>query len=195
MRIFAAEKGIKRDTVQVDLANGEQFGSAFRQVNPDCVVPVLELEDGTRLTEVVAICQYLEDMQPEPALFGATPVERALTTMWNIKVEQQGFYASADAFRNSSKGLRKHAIPGPDSFEQIPELAERGRERVQLFFNRLDEQLAENAYIAGDNYSIADISAMVIVDFAGWIKISIPDDAGNLTRWYASVSARPSARA
>ncbi len=195
MRVFAAEKGIKLDTVQVDLANGEQFGSAFRQVNPDCVVPVLELEDGTRLTEVVAICQYLEDIQPEPNLFGATPVERALTTMWNIKVEQQGYYASADAFRNSAKGLRKHAIPGPDSFEQIPELVERGRERVQLFFNRLDERLAEHAYIAGDNYSIADISAMVVVDFAGWIKISIPDDAGNLTRWYASVSARPSARA
>ncbi len=195
MRVFAAEKGIKLDSVQVDLANGEQFGAAFRQVNPDCVVPVLELEDGTRLTEVVAICQYLEDIQPEPNLFGVTPVERALTAMWNIKVEQQGYYASADAFRNSAKGLRKHAIPGPDSFEQIPELAERGRERVQLFFNRLDEQLAENAYIAGDNYSIADISAMVIVDFAGWIKISIPDDAGNLTRWYASVSARPSARA
>ena len=195
VRVFAAEKGIKLDTVQVDLANGEQFGAAFRQVNPDCVVPVLELEDGTRLTEVVAICQYLEDIQPEPNLFGATPVERALTAMWNIKVEQQGFYASADAFRNSTKGLRKHAIPGPDSFEQIPQLAERGRERVQLFFNRLDEQLAEHAYIAGDNYSIADISAMVVVDFAGWIKIAIPDDADNLSRWYASVSARPSARA
>ena len=195
MRVFAAEKRIKLDTVQVDLANGEQFGAAFRQVNPDCVVPVLELEDGTRLTEVVAICQYLEDIQPEPSLFGATPVERALTTMWNIKVEQQGYYASADAFRNSAKGLRKHAIPGPDSFEQIPELAERGRKRVQLFFNRLDKQLAGHAYIAGDNYSIADISAMVVVDFSGWIKIAIPDDADNLTRWYASVSARPSARA
>jgi len=195
VRIFAAEKGIELDTVQVDLANGEQFGAAFRQVNPDCMVPVLELEDGTCLTEVVAICQYLEEMQPEHSLFGATPVERALTSMWNIKVEQQGFLASAEAFRNSAKGLRKHAIPGPDSFEQIPELAERGRERVRLFIDRLDRQLGEHTYIAGDNYSIADISAMVFVDFAGWIKITIPDDASNLTRWYASVSARPGAHA
>ena len=195
VRIFAAEKGIELDTVQVDLANGEQFGAAFRLVNPDCVVPVLELEDGTRLTEVLAICQYLEEIQPEPTLFGATPAERALATMWNIKVEQQGFLASAEAFRNSAKGLRKHAIPGPDSFEQIPELAERGRERVRLFFNKLDEQLAEHTYIAGDNYSIADITAMAVVDFAGWIKITVPDDASNLAAWYASVSARPSARA
>ena len=195
VRVFAAEKGIELDTVQVDLANGEQFGAAFRRVNPDCVVPVLELEDGTCLTEVVAICQYLEEMHPEPYLFGGTAVERALISMWNIKVEQQGFIASAEAFRNAAKGLRKHAITGPDSFEQIPELAERGRKRMQLFLNRLDEQLAEHSYIAGDNYSIADISAMVVMDFAGWIKITIPDDAGNLARWYASVSARPSARA
>lgn len=195
VRVFAAEKGIELDTVQVDLANGEQFGAAFRRVNPDCVVPVLELEDGTCLTEVVAICQYLEEMHPEPSLFGSTAVERALISMWNIKVEQQGFFASTEAFRNAAKGLREHAITGPDSFEQIPELAERGRKRMQLFLNRLDEQLAEHSYIAGDNYSIADISAMVVVDFAGWIKITIPDDASNLARWYASVSARPSARA
>ena len=195
VRIFAAEKRIELDTVQVDLANGEQFGAAFRDVNPDCMVPVLELEDGTRLTEVVAICQYLEEMQPEPSLFGASPAERALTCMWNIKVEQQGFLACTEAFRNSAKGLRKRAIPGPDAFEQIPELAERGRKRVKRFFNRLDMQLGENTYIAGNHYSIADISAMVAVDFAGWAKITVPDDASNLSRWYASVSARPSARA
>ena len=195
VRIFAAEKRIELDTVQVDLANGEQFGAAFRDVNPDCMVPVLELEDGTRLTEVAAICQYLEEMQPEPSLFGASPAERALTSMWNIKVEQQGFLACAEAFRNSAKGLRQRAIAGPDAFEQIPELAERGRERVTRFFNRLDMQLGKNIYVAGNHYSIADISAMVVVDFAGWAKITVPDDAINLTRWYASVSARPSARA
>lgn len=195
VRIFAAEKGIELDTVQVDLANGEQFGSAFRQINPDCTVPVLELEDGTCLSEVVAICQYLEEMQPEPSLFGTTPAERALITMWNVKVEQQGFSAGGEAFRNAAKGLRMHAIPGPDSFAQIPELAKRGRERVQLFFNKLDEQLAKRKFIAGENYSIADISAMVVVDFSSWIKITIPDDASYLNRWYELVTARPSARA
>jgi len=147
------------------------------------------------LSEVVAICQYLEELQPEPSLFGDTPVERAITTMWNSKVEQQGLWPNAEAFRNSAKGLRQHAIPGPAQFAQIPDLAERGRERVQLFFNKLDGELANRNYVAGDRFSIADISAMVVVDFAGWIKITLPDDAGNLARWYTSVSARPSARA
>ncbi len=183
------------DTVQVDLANGEQFGDEFRKINPDCMVPVLELDDGTLLSEVVAICQYLEELQPEPSLLGNTPVERAMVAMWNIKIEQQGFMAIAEAFRNSTKGLKKHAVAGPEPFEQIPELADRGRERAQLFFEKLDSRLADSTHIAGEDFSIADISAFDVVDFAGWIKIPIPDDAVNLGRWYASVSARPSARA
>ena len=195
VRIFAAEKGMQLDTVQVDLANGEQFGAEFRQINPDCVVPVLELDDGTRLTEVVAICQYLEGLQAKPALFGMSLAERALVTMWNVKIDQQGFIAAQEAFRNRAKGLRQHAITGPKEFAQIPELAERGRERMNLFFERLDGQLADNAFVAGENYSIADISAMVVIDFVAWIKISIPEDATNLARWYASVSNRPSASA
>ncbi len=132
---------------------------------------------------------------PSPRRVRIFAAERALTSIWNIKVEQQGFLACAEAFRNYAKGLRKRAIAGPDAFEQIPELAERGRERVKRFFNRLDMQLGKNTYIAGNHFSIADISAMVAVDFAGWAKITVPDDASNLTRWYASVSARPSARA
>ena len=183
------------DTVQVDLANGEQFSDEFRRINPDCAVPVLELADGTRLSEVGAICQYLEELQPEPPLFGSTPVERAMVTMWNTKIDQQGFIAAAEAFRNSAKGLKQHAITGPDQFSQIPELADRGRKRVQLFFEKLDRHLSGKDYMVGENFSVADISAMVVVDFVGWIKIAIPDDAANLARWYATVSARPSARA
>lgn len=195
VRIFAAEKGMELETVQVDLAKGEQFGAEFRQINPDCSVPVLELEDGTRLTEVVAICQYLEEAQAEPALFGVTAVERALVTMWNIKIEQQGFIAAQEAFRNAAKGLKQHAITGPTEFAQIPELAVRGRERINLFFKRLDDQLADKPFIAGKNFSIADISAMVVVDFVGWIKMPIPEDATQLARWYESVSNRSSAEA
>ena len=195
VRIFAAEKGIQLETVQVDLANGEQFGAEFRRINPDCAVPVLELDDGTRLNEVVAICQYLEGLQAEPALFGKTLTEQALVTMWNIKIEQQGFLAAQEAFRNSAKGLKQHAITGPAQFAQIPELAVRGRERIQLFFSRLDGQLADNAFVAGENYSIADISAMVVIDFVGWIKMGIPEEATHLTRWHKSVSSRPSAGA
>ena len=182
VRIFTAEKGMELDTVQVDLANGEQFGAEFRQINPDCAVPVLELDDGTRLSEVVAICQYLEGQQAEPALLGRTRGERALVTMGKIKIEQQGFLAVQEAFRNAAKGLKQHAITGPRQFSQIPELAERGRERIHLFLEKLDGQLADKPCIAGENFSIADISAMVVVDFVGWIKIGIPEDALHLAR-------------
>lgn len=195
VRIFLAEKGIDVDTVQVDLANGEQLGEAYRRINPDCTVPALELDDGSCLSEVLAICQYFEDVQPEPALMGGSIEERARVTMWNSRIEQQGLLPLADAFRNTVKGLKGRAVTGPDPYEQIPELAERGRQRVQRFFHRLDRQLADHRFVAGDNFSIADISALVLVDFARWVKLEIPDDATHLARWYGEVSARPSAAA
>ncbi len=195
VRIFAAEKGMQLETVQVDLANGEQFGAAFREINPDCVVPVLELDDGSRITEVLAICQYLEELQPQPALIGRTPAERATTMGWAIKVEHSGLMSIRDAFRNTAKGLKGHALTGPHSYEQIPELADRGRKGAAAFLDRLDEQLGGSEFVAGDMYSIADITAMVFVDFAGWTKIGLPDDARHLKRWHAAVSSRPSAAA
>ena len=195
VRIFAAEKGMQLETVQVDLANGEQFGAAFREINPDCVVPVLELDDGSRITEVLAICQYLEELQPQPALIGRTPEERAMTMGWAIKAEYSGLMSIRDAFRNTAKGLKGHALTGPHRYEQIPELADRGRKAALAFLERLEQQLGNSQFVAGDRYSIADITAMVFVDFAGWIKIGLPDDARHLKRWHAAVSSRPSAAA
>ena len=195
VRIFLAEKGIELDTVQVDLGSGEQLGDAFRKVNPDCVVPALELDDGTCLSEVIAICQYLEELHPEPRLLGSTSLERAQVSMWNAKVEQLGLLSMMDAFRNSARGLVGRALPGPESYEQIPELAERGRQRVLQFFSRLDDQLADNKFVAGDRFSVADISALVLVDFAGWVKLPLPEGAQHLSRWYAEVAKRPSAAA
>ena len=190
-----AEKGFDIETVQVDLGKGEQFEEEYREINPDCVVPALQLDDGSCLSEVIAICHYLEAIQPEPSLLGATDEERARILMWNSKVEQQGLWAVADAFRNSAKGLKDRAASGLVSYAQIPELAERGRDRVEQFFSRIDEQLDNHEFIAGDRYSIADISAMVVVDFAAWIKVSVPEDAAHIRRWYGSVSSRPSAAA
>ena len=137
-----AEKGIDIETVQVDLGSGEQFSEWFRKLNPDCVVPVLELDDGTILTEVLAICDYLESQFPEPPLMGRTPVERATVLMWNAKVEQLGLAAMAEAFRNSVKGLSNNAVTGPDSYPQIAELAARGR------------PLSEEAQYAGQRIGI-----------------------------------------
>jgi glutathione S-transferase len=190
-----AEKGIEIETVQVDLGRGEQFADAFREINPDCVVPALQLDDGSCLSEVLAICHYLEAKYPEPELLGSTDEERARILMWNSKVEQQGLWAVADAFRNAARGLKDRAATGPVPYPQIPELAERGRDRVEHFFRRMDEQLADNEFVAGDRFSIADISALVVVDFAAWIKLSVPEDAGHLSHWHESVSSRPSATA
>lgn len=195
VRLFFAEKGLEVETVQVDLGGGEQFSEEFRKVNPDCVVPALELDDGSCISEVIAICQYIEDLHPEPRLLGSSPEERARVSMWNTKIEQLGLMALMEAFRNSAKGLVDRALTGPEAHTQIPELAERGRKRALHFLYRLDGQLADNAFVAGDHYSIADISALVLIDFAGWIKIAIPDDADHLKRWYAEVSTRPSAAA
>ena len=181
--------------MQIDLGNGEQFGDWFKALNPDCVVPALELDDGSCLSEVLAICDYLEAQYPEPALFGSSGRERAQILMWNVKVEQQGLASVADAFRNSAKGLANRATTGPVPYAQIPELAERGRHRVEQFFRRLDLQLANNEFVAGDRYSIADISALVTVDFSARLKLSLPDDAAHARRWYQAVSSRPSAAA
>ena len=195
VRMFMAEKGIEIETVQIDLGGGEQFGDAYRAINPDCVVPALQLDDGSCLSEVLAICHYLEAQYPEPALLGTSDEERATILMWNGKVEQQGLWPVADAFRNAAKGLKDRAATGLVGYPQIPELAERGRSRVEQFFRRLDDQLADNEFVAGDRFSIADIAAIVVVDFSAWIKLSVPEDAANTRRWYESVSARPSASA
>ncbi len=193
VRIFIAEKGMNIDTVQVDLGGGEQFGKAFRKINPDCVVPALELDDGTCISEVLAICSYLEALHPEPNLMGTNDAERASVLMWNSKIEQQGLMAIADAFRNVAERLKDRAVTGPEPYAQIPELAERGRKRANQFFHRLDGQLANSPYVAGENYSIADISAYVVTDFAARVKILLPDDVENLQRWYESVASRPGA--
>ncbi|MGI9237394.1 MAG: glutathione S-transferase family protein [Woeseiaceae bacterium] len=195
VRIFLAEKGLELETIQVDLGSGEQFGDAFKKLNPDCAVPVLQLDDGQCISEVVAICSYIEALHPAPALMGETPEARAAALMWNAKVEQQGLSAMADAFRNSAKGLKDKALTGPDAYPQIAELAVRGRQRVDRFMARMDDRLAEAKYLAGGSFSIADISAMVFVDFAAWIKIPLPSEAENLKRWYDDVSTRPSAAA
>lgn len=195
VRIFLAEKGITVPTVQVDLRAGEQFGPAFRAINPNCTVPVLELDDGVKLTDAVAICRYFEERQPEPALMGAGAQERAVVTEWQRRAERDGFYAVMEAFRNSTPGLKGRAMAGPQDYEQIPALAERGRMRLQRFFEMIDAQLAGREFVAGPRYTIADITALVTVDFAKWAKSAVPDSCTHLRRWHATVAARPSASA
>ncbi len=191
VRIFIAEKNIELETIEIDLANREQLGAAFREINPDCTVPVLELDDGTRLTEVFAICQYLDDASPEPPLMGSGATGRALVTMWNTKIEYQGLAALAECLRNRAKGMQGRALTGPDDYEQIPDLVDRGRSRFVKFMEKMERELRDSEFVAGNEFTIADISLLVAIDFAAWSKITIQDDMVNLRRWYELVSARP----
>jgi glutathione S-transferase len=195
VRIFLAEKGISVPTVQVDLRNGEQFSPAFRAINPDATVPVLELDSGTRITDAIGICVYFEETHRQPPLMGESAEEKAVITERQRFVERNGFYAVMEAFRNSTPGLKGRGLPGPVNYEQIPALAERGRARVMRFFGELNALLAHHPFVAGPHYSIADITALITVDFARWAKLSVPDACSHLQRWHAEVSGRPSAKA
>ena len=190
VRIYMAEKGIDIDTLQIDLRSGEQFGESFRAINPDCTVPVLELDDGTALSEVFAICQYLEETHPEPPILGRDVTERALVTMWNAKIEQQGLGAIAEIFRNQSKGFKGRALTGQQGFEQLPALAERGMTRLLQFFDRLDRHLGTSKYVAGDAFTLADITALVAIEFAGRLKVEIGDGRSDLSRWFEEIKLR-----
>jgi glutathione S-transferase len=195
VRIFLAEKGISVPMVQVDLRNGEQFSPEFRAVNPECTVPVLELDNGTRVADILAVCRYFEELYPEPRLMGRTAEQKAVIEAWQRRLERDGFYVAMEAFRNSTPGLKGRALPGSESYEQIPALAERGRMRIQHFFAWLDVRLSDNEFVCGPHFTIADITGMVTVDFCGWAKLKAPEHFGHLHRWHATVSARPSAKA
>jgi glutathione S-transferase len=195
VRIFLAEKGITVPTIQVDLRNGEQFSPAFRAINPECTVPVLELDDGTRIADIVAICRYFEEIYRNPPLMGRTAEEKAVIEAWQRRLERDGFYAVMEAFRNSTPGLKGRALPGSEPYEQIPALAERGRVRIQHFFTWLDVRLFDNEFVCGPYFTVADITGLVTVDFCNWAKLSPAAHLTHLHRWHSAVSARPSARA
>jgi glutathione S-transferase len=191
-RLFLAEKGVPHETVQVDLRSGEQLGDAYRQINPQCTVPALRLESGLTLTDNAAIAAYLEAQYPEPPLMGRTPQEKAEIASLNWRMEFEGLMPIAEALRNSSPGMVDRALPGPVNYAQIPELAQRGLARAQRFFDSLDALLARRRYVAGEVFSVADITAVVAVDFARIIKLKPDERHPNLQRWRALLAERPS---
>jgi glutathione S-transferase len=195
VRIFIAEKGIDVAMEQVDLRAGAHLEPDFAKINPWLTVPVLELDDGTRIAECVAISRYFEEIHPEPPLWGRGPAEIAQVEMWQHHCEIEGFFGVRDALRNSAERLKGRAMTGPADVEQIPALAERGRRQVEHFIAELDERLADNEFVAGETFSIADITAFCAVDFAAWVKVGITDDQPHAKRWYDAINARPSAQA
>jgi len=190
-RILLAEKGVAHETVQVDLRNNEQLGDAFRKINPQCTVPVLRTDDGLLLTDNAAIAAWLEARYPEPPLLGRTPQEKAEIASWNWRVEFEGLLPIAEAMRNTAPSLANRALPGPMNHAQIPELAQRGLARLQQFLVTLNERLAEREFIATDRFSIADLTAVVAVDFARVVKIRPGEQHPHLLRWRAAMAERP----
>ena len=195
-RMFAAEKGIELEKVTINVREMEQFQDSFRRLSPNCTVPVLELDDGTAICDSFAIWRYLEEIQPEPPLYGRTPLEKAVVEEWLRRIELEGYQACVEALRNGAERFKDRAVPSPVPFAQIPELAARGLKRVGLFFEVLDERLRESEYVAGPEFTAADIHAMITVDFAaGALQESPPDNLTALKAWHEKVSTRPSAKA
>jgi glutathione S-transferase len=193
VRIFLAEKGISMPIVPVDLGAREQFSQAYAAINPRLTVPTLVLDDGTAIGEVPAILRYLEEIHPEPPLLGATAKTRALVTMWERRVEQEGFASVMEAVRNAVPGLKGRAIAGPHDYEQIPALVERSKARVRNFYADFDARLTDVPFVAGDDFSVADITAIVTVDFATRAAgLPLVEEHAALKRWYDMISARPS---
>ena len=190
-RILLAEKNIAHETVQVDLRSGEQFGEAYREVNPQCTVPALRTDEGLVLTDNAAIAAYLEARYPSPPLMGESPQEKAEIASWNWRMEFEGLMAIAEALRNSAPAMANRALPGAVNYPQIPELAQRGLARVEQFLVDLNERLTGREFVATDRFSIADITAVVVVDFARVVKLKPDDSLPELLRWRAAMAQRP----
>jgi glutathione S-transferase len=187
VRIFLAEKGIAVPYEEVDIANAVNRGPEFRKKNPMGTVPVLELDDGTCIAESVAICRYFEELHPNPPLMGVDARDKAIVEMWQRRMEFELLWSVANSFRHRHEFF-KGRIP------QVPEFAEVSRQTAEQRLNWLDEVLADRPFIAGERYTIADITALCAVDFGRVSKIRIQPEQKNLTRWYEVVSARPSAK-
>ena len=196
-RMFLAEKGIEIETVEIDILGGENLGEAFLDINPRGLLPVLELDDGTRIDEVMAICRYFEDVQPEPPLLGRNALEKALVTNRQRKMEFDGMIAASEVFRNQHENFSKRSLPGAgkDELPAIPALIDRGKQTLNRFFRALETYLEESKFVAGESFTMADITALCAIDFATWVDIKIPASNTRTLDWYERVSARPSAGA
>jgi glutathione S-transferase len=188
-RIFLAEKGVKLPVEQVDLGAMGQKSAAYAAVNPLQRVPALVLDDGTVITESIAICRYFEALHPEPVLFGRGALETAQIEMWNRRLELHLLFPVSHVFRNSHPAMKEMEVP------QVPAWAEANKPRIEEFVSFFDRELAQRRFAAGDAFTVADITGLVAVDFMKPAKLALPGQCRNIARWHAEISARPSASA
>jgi glutathione S-transferase len=188
VRIFLAEKGISVPVEQVDIVSAQNRSAEFRAKNAMGTLPVLELDDGTTIAESVAICRYFEEVQPEPPLMGTDAKDRAVVEMWQRRMEYEVFLPITQVFRNGH-AFFKGRIP------QVPEYGEVCRKHAEQRLEWLDGVLADRRFVAGERYTIADITALCAIDFGRVSNIRVTPEQPNLARWHAAVSSRPSAKA
>jgi glutathione S-transferase len=189
VRIFLAEKGIDVPLVPIDMGALEHRGATVTSRNPLQRLPVLELDDGTILTESVAICRFFEELHPEPALMGEGALGKALVEMWQRRMELGLMFPVSQAFRHIHPAMKEWEVP------QIAAWGEANKPKALAFLELLDGELGSREFVAGDAYSIADITGLIAIDFMKPARISLPDELANVRRWYAAVKARPSAEA
>ncbi|WP_454914694.1 glutathione S-transferase family protein [Xanthobacter sediminis] len=189
VRIFLAEKNIQVPLEPVDLGKLEHKADAFTRLNPRQRVPALVLDDGTVICETVAICRYFEALQPEPNLFGRTPLEQALVEMWQRRVELELFLPVTTVLRHLNPAMAAMEVP------QVPDWGEANKPKITAFLEFLNTELADRAYVAGERFTIADITAIVTIDFMRAIRTEVPAIFTHILRWRDVVSQRPSMKA
>jgi glutathione S-transferase len=189
VRMFLAEKGISVPTVEVDLGKLEQRAPDYAAKNPMQRTPVLELDDGTIISESIAICRYFEELRPEPPLFGTGALERAMVEMWQRRLEFGLFGAVGAAFRHLHPAMKEMEVP------QVPSWGEANKPRALEFLRFLDGHLAAHPFVCGERFTVADITGLISLDFMRPARLAVPEDCANVRRWYAELSSRPSAKA
>lgn len=189
VRVFLKEKGIEVPVEQVDLGAMQHRSERYTAINPLQRVPTLELDDGTVITESIAICRYFEALHPEPALFGRSPIEIATIEMWQRRIELHLMLGIAQIFRHLHPGMKEFEVP------QVAAWGEANKPRVLDFLALLDRELAGRRFAAGDTYSVADITGLIAVDFLRAAKLPLAPELTHVVRWHTELSARPSASA
>jgi glutathione S-transferase len=189
VRIFLDEKGITIDYEQLDITEAQHKAAGFTKLNPMQRVPILVLDDGTVITETMAICRYFEELQPDPPLMGTGPLGKAIVEMWQRRMEFNLFFPITQHFRHLHPAMKEMEKP------QVAEWGQANKPRVLDMLAFLEGELADRPYISGNDFSVADITAMVAVNFMKPAKIERPENSPNLDRWYADLTSRPSAQA
>lgn len=195
LHIYLAEKGI---TVDLEDVGGDNFKlkESYVAKYPHAMVPMLELDDGTLIGEAIAIARYFEELHPYPPMMGKDAKDKAVVDMWEKRANEEGMLAASELFRNTHPAFAERGLPGSaQPVPRIPALVDRAKARLERFFSKFDMQLADNEFVAGERYTIADATTLCGIDFAKWTEVEIPPGCRHLRRWYDDVSARPSAKA